>query len=109
MNTKSKFLLDLHYFFGQTDGTYSIPNSSVGDLLKRAKLEIETLLQPPPHKNWINSDTVTLYNILLSDDADNDSKRSIISELNYRAFNMGYKFGKTNSEMIDESYTNKFY
>jgi len=34
---------------------------------------------------------------------------SILSELNYRAFNTGYKFGKTNSEMIDESYTNKFY
>jgi len=47
--------------------------------------------------------------IIGSDDVDNDSKMSILSELNYRAFNTGYKFGKTNSEMIDESYTNKFY
>lgn len=35
MNTKSKFLLDLHYFFGQTDGTYAIPNSSVGIYLNK--------------------------------------------------------------------------
>ncbi|MCZ2339326.1 MAG: hypothetical protein LC127_14270 [Chitinophagales bacterium] len=47
--------------------------------------------------------------IIGSDDVDNDSKMSILSELNYRAFNTGYKFSKTNSEMIDESYTNKFY
>ena len=43
MNNKSVFLENIHYFFAQTDGTYNFPNSSVGDLLKQAKKEIEQL------------------------------------------------------------------
>lgn len=37
----SVFLTNLHYFFGQTDGTYKYPKGAVGDLLKQAKKEIE--------------------------------------------------------------------
>lgn len=39
----SIFLQNVHYFFGQTDGTYAWPVGSVGDLLKQAKREIEQL------------------------------------------------------------------
>ena len=43
MKSKSIFLSNLHYFYAQTDGTYAIPNSAEGDLLKTAKKEIEGL------------------------------------------------------------------
>lgn len=43
MKTKSLFLANLHYFYAKTDGTYDIPNSADGDLLKQAKVEIEDL------------------------------------------------------------------
>lgn len=39
----SVFLSNLHYFLAQTDGTYRFPNSAEGDLLKRAKVEVEAL------------------------------------------------------------------
>ena len=39
----SVFLPNLHYFLAQTDGTYRFPNSAEGDLLKRAKVEVEAL------------------------------------------------------------------
>ena len=42
---KSIFLSNLHYFFAKTDGSYDIPNSADGDLLKIAKTEIEALLK----------------------------------------------------------------
>lgn len=41
MKSNSVFLSNLHYFYAQTDGTYAIPNSAEGDLLKTAKKEIE--------------------------------------------------------------------
>jgi hypothetical protein len=40
---ESVFLANLHYFYAQTDGSYAIPNSKDGDMLKRAKVEIEQL------------------------------------------------------------------
>jgi hypothetical protein len=40
---QSVFLNNLHYFYGQTDGTYKFPNSADGDLLKQAKKELEAL------------------------------------------------------------------
>ena len=40
---KSVFLSNIHHAFAQTDGTYSFPNSLLGDLIKTAKREIETL------------------------------------------------------------------
>lgn len=40
---KRVFLSNLHYFYGQTDGSYNIPSSADGDLLKTAKREIEEL------------------------------------------------------------------
>ena len=43
MNNKSVFLSNLFYFYAKTDGTYTFPNSSEGDLLKTAKKEIEEL------------------------------------------------------------------
>ena len=43
--SKSVFLANLNYFFAQTDGSYKFPNSAEGDLLKRAKFEIESLLE----------------------------------------------------------------
>lgn len=39
----SVFLSNLHYFCAQTDGAYKFPNSAEGDLLKRAKIEVEAL------------------------------------------------------------------
>ena len=57
MNNKSVFLENIHYFFAQTDGTYNFPNSSVGDLLKQAKKEIEQLQSAPS-----NSDYAKCYN-----------------------------------------------
>jgi hypothetical protein len=42
---KSTFLSNLHYFFAKTDGSYDIPNSADGDLLKTAKAEIEILIR----------------------------------------------------------------
>lgn len=39
--SSSVFLQNLHYFFGQTDGTYKWPEGGVGDLLRQAKREIE--------------------------------------------------------------------
>jgi len=39
----SVFLENLHHAYAQTDGTYAFPNSREGDMLKRAKLEIESL------------------------------------------------------------------
>jgi hypothetical protein len=41
VKNNSVFLSNLHYFYAQTDGTYAIPNSAEGDLLKTAKKEIE--------------------------------------------------------------------
>lgn len=41
VSTGSVFLANLHYFFGQTDGTFAWPKGSVGDLLRQAKREIE--------------------------------------------------------------------
>lgn len=43
MNHNSVFLFNLHYFYAQTDGSYAIPSSADGDLLKQAKKEIERL------------------------------------------------------------------
>lgn len=103
MNTQSRFLLDLHYFFAQTDGTYAIPNSSVGDLLKRAKIEIEALLQPPSTKNYINHSVVELQNMILSNTISDTDKRQILAELNFRTFNTGYRFGKTDAELSELS------
>lgn len=40
----SVFLANLHHAYAQTDGTYKFPNSREGDMLKRAKQEIESLL-----------------------------------------------------------------
>ena len=37
----SVFLSNLHYFFAKTDGSYDIPNTADGDLLKQAKKELE--------------------------------------------------------------------
>lgn len=39
----SVFLENIHHAYAQTDGTYAFPNSREGDMLKRAKLEIESL------------------------------------------------------------------
>ena len=39
----SVFLENLHHAYAQTDGSYAFPNSREGDMLKRAKLEIEAL------------------------------------------------------------------
>lgn len=39
---ESIFLSNLHYFFGQTDGSYQWPVGVLGDLLKQAKKEIES-------------------------------------------------------------------
>lgn len=39
---ESIFLSNLHYFFGQTDGSYQWPGGVLGDLLKQAKKEIES-------------------------------------------------------------------
>jgi len=36
----SLFIENFHYFFLRTDGTCVIPNSSVGDLLKQAYVEL---------------------------------------------------------------------
>lgn len=99
MNTKSIFLSNLHYFFGQTDGTYAIPNSSVGDLLKQAKKEIEVLLQPPSTKNYINHSVIELQDMILSDAISITDKRLILAELNFRSFNTGYRFGRTDAEL----------
>jgi hypothetical protein len=52
MNNKSVFLENIHYFFAQTDGTYNFPNSSVGDLLKQAKKEIEQLQSAPSNSDY---------------------------------------------------------
>lgn len=41
--SESVFLSNLHYFCAQTDGAYKFPNSAEGDLLKRAKIEVEVL------------------------------------------------------------------
>ena len=46
--SSSVFLQNLHYFFGQTDGTYKWPEGSVGDLLRQAKIEIEQKEKPAP-------------------------------------------------------------
>lgn len=46
-DSESIFLQNVHYFFGQTDGTYAWPEGSVGDLLKQAKREIEQLRAIP--------------------------------------------------------------
>lgn len=111
MNTQSRFLLDLHYFFAQTDGTYAIPNSSVGDLLKRAKIEIEALLQPPSTKNYINHSVIELQDMILSDAISITDKRRILAELNFRSFNTGYRFGKTDAELSgvsDRDFENKY-
>jgi hypothetical protein len=40
MEDNSIFLSNLHYFFAQTDGTYTIPNTLDGDLLRQAQKEI---------------------------------------------------------------------
>lgn len=40
----SVFLSNLHHAYAQTDGTYAFPNSREGDMLKRAKVEIEQLI-----------------------------------------------------------------
>lgn len=45
MDHRSVFLENIHHAFAQTDGTYKFPNSLEGDLLKRAKKEIEQLLK----------------------------------------------------------------
>lgn len=48
----SVFLSNLHHAYGRTDGTYAIPNSREGDLLKQARREVEELraaLQPFAH------------------------------------------------------------
>jgi hypothetical protein len=44
LRRESVFLTNLAYFFRKTDGSDGLPNSLEGDLLKRAKLEIEELL-----------------------------------------------------------------
>jgi hypothetical protein len=38
----SVFLGNLHYFYANPDGTYNWPKGVVGDLLRRAKVEIES-------------------------------------------------------------------
>jgi hypothetical protein len=40
----SVFLSHIFHAYAQTDGSYKWPNSREGDMLRRAKLEIETLL-----------------------------------------------------------------
>jgi len=60
MKSKSVFLSNLHYFYAQTDGSYAIPNSAEGDLLKTAKKEIEELME---EKQWLRE--------TLSDEAKN--------------------------------------
>ncbi len=42
--SSSSFLQDVHHDFAQTDGTYAWPNSRDGDMLKKAKKEIESLM-----------------------------------------------------------------
>lgn len=37
----SVYLENIHHAYAQTDGTYAWPNSREGDMLRRAKLEIE--------------------------------------------------------------------
>lgn len=44
----SVFLANLHYAYGQTDGTYKFPNSLEGDLLRQAHKEILLLLDKKP-------------------------------------------------------------
>lgn len=39
----SVLLANLHHAYAQTDGTYKFPNSREGDILKRAKKEVEEL------------------------------------------------------------------
>ena len=41
---KSVFLSNLHHAYARTDGTYAFPNSREGDMLKRAKTEVERLI-----------------------------------------------------------------
>lgn len=43
VDNRSIFLSNLHYFYGQTDGTYKYPEGAVGDLLKQAKAELEAM------------------------------------------------------------------
>jgi len=40
---KSVYLENIHHAYAQTDGSYAFPNSREGDMLKRAKVEIESL------------------------------------------------------------------
>ena len=42
---KSIFLENLRYFYARTTGEFDFPNSAEGDLLKRAKIEIEELIK----------------------------------------------------------------
>lgn len=43
MKSESVFLSNLHHAYAQTDGSYAFPNSREGDMLKRAKVEVEHL------------------------------------------------------------------
>jgi hypothetical protein len=45
---RSLFLTNLHHAFAKEDGTYAFPDSTEGDLLKRAKVEIEGMLEAHP-------------------------------------------------------------
>lgn len=45
---ESVFLSNLHHAYAQIDGTYKWPNSREGDMLRRAKYEIERLLAHNP-------------------------------------------------------------
>lgn len=41
--SESVFLSHVHHTYAQTDGSYAWPNSHEGDMLRRAKAEIEKL------------------------------------------------------------------
>jgi len=41
---RSIFLEHIHHAYAKTNGTYDFPNSREGDMLRRAKQEMETLI-----------------------------------------------------------------
>jgi len=53
----SIFLSNIHHAFAQTNGDYAFPNSLEGDLLKRAKFEIEELQQKVKNLEQLNVDS----------------------------------------------------
>ena len=45
MRFNSVFLSNIHHAYAQLDGTYKYPDSREGDMIRRAKKEIEDLLE----------------------------------------------------------------